>query len=317
MSDTTGDERRDLADPSTARYQTTGRRAPTASMMQTAGEYARLMRLDRPIGIWLLLWPTLWALWLASAGRPDEHVFIVFVLGVVLMRSAGCVINDFADRDVDPYVRRTRDRPLAARRLEAREALVLFAALSLIALGLVLTLNRLTQLLAVAGGILTVAYPFMKRRFPLPQILPGASFAWSVPMAYAAETGGVPRVAWLVFIAVTLWTAAYDTMYAMVDREDDLKIGIHSSAILFGDMDRSLIGAMQLLTLLALSLVGRNLELGSWYYAGLAIAACLALYQQYLIRDRDPDGCFRAFLNNHYFGMAVFVGIALDYLFRG
>jgi 4-hydroxybenzoate polyprenyltransferase len=285
--------------------------------MQTAGEYARLMRLDRPIGIWLLLWPTLWALWLASAGRPDEHVFIVFVLGVVLMRSAGCVINDFADRDFDPHVRRTRDRPLAARRLDAREALVLFAALSLIALGLVLTLNRLTQLLAVAGGILTLVYPFMKRRFPLPQIWLGASFAWSVPMAYAAETGGVPRVAWLVFIAVTLWTAAYDTIYAMVDREDDLKIGIHSSAILFGDMDRSLIGAMQLMTLLALGLVGRNLELAAWYFAGLAIAACLALYQQYLIRDRDPDRCFRAFLNNHYFGMAVFIGIALDYLFRG
>jgi 4-hydroxybenzoate polyprenyltransferase len=309
-------EQRGIAESSAARYRTSATGAPKASLMQTAGEYARLMRLDRPIGIWLLLWPTLWALWLASAGRPNEHVFIVFVLGVVLMRSAGCVVNDFADRDFDRHVRRTRDRPLAARRLEAREALVLFAALSLIALGLVLTMNRLTQLLAVAGGILTVVYPFMKRHFPLPQIWLGASFAWAVPMAYAAETGGVPRVAWLVFIAVTLWTAAYDTMYAMVDREDDLKIGIHSSAILFGDMDRSLIGAMQLMTLLALGLVGRNLELGAWYFGGLAVAACLALYQQYLIRDRDPDRCFRAFLNNHYFGMAVFIGIALDYLFR-
>jgi 4-hydroxybenzoate polyprenyltransferase len=275
------------------------------------------MRLDRPIGTWLLLWPALWTLWIASSGRPSEHVFIVFVLGVLLMRSAGCVINDFADRKFDPHVRRTRDRPLAAGRVEPREALVLFAGLVLIALGLVLTLNRLTQLLAVVGGALTVIYPFMKRRFPLPQIWLGASFAWSVPMAYAAETGGVPRIAWLIFIAVILWTATYDTMYAMVDREDDLKIGVHSSAILFGDADRSLIGVMQLMTLLALWLVGRNVGLEAWYYAGLATAACLALYQQYLIRNRDPDQCFRAFLNNNYFGMAVFVGIALDYVFRG
>jgi len=275
------------------------------------------MRLDRPIGTWLLLWPALWTLWIASSGRPSEHVFIVFVLGVLLMRSAGCVINDFADRKFDPQVRRTRDRPLAAGRVEPREALVLFAGLVLIALGLVLTLNRLTQLLAVVGGALTVIYPFMKRRFPLPQIWLGASFAWSVPMAYAAETGGVPRIAWLIFIAVILWTATYDTMYAMVDREDDLKIGVHSSAILFGDADRSLIGVMQLMTLLALWLVGRNVGFEAWYYAGLATAACLALYQQYLIRNRDPDQCFRAFLNNNYFGMAVFVGIALDYVFRG
>ena len=282
----------------------------------TLVEYARLARLDRPIGIWLLLWPTLWALWLASSGRPDETVFIVFVLGVVLMRSAGCVINDFADRDFDPHVRRTRDRPLAAGRVEPREALALFAALALIAAGLVLTLNRLTQLLAIAGGLLTVVYPFMKRRFPLPQVWLGASFAWAVPMAYAAETGSVPRVAWLVFVAVVLWTAAYDTMYAMVDREDDLKIGVHSSAILFGDADRSLIGAMQLMSLLAMWLVGQNLELGIWYRAGLAAAALLALYQQYLIRDRNPDRCFRAFLNNNYFGMAIFVGIALEYVFR-
>jgi 4-hydroxybenzoate polyprenyltransferase len=279
-------------------------------------DYARLMRLDRPIGIWLLLWPALWALWLAGAGRPDPQVLIVFVLGVVLTRSAGCVINDFADRDFDPHVARTRSRPLAAGRVEPREAVVLFAALSMIALGLVLTLNRLTQLLAVAGGVLMVVYPFMKRIFPLPQLWLGASFAWSVPMAYAAETGAVPQIAWLLFIAAVLWTAAYDTMYAMVDREDDLKIGVHSSAIVFGDADRSLIGAMQLMALFALWLVGRDLELGSWYRGGLVAALCLALYEQALIRTRDPERCFRAFLNNNYFGMVIFIGLALDFIYR-
>jgi 4-hydroxybenzoate polyprenyltransferase len=226
------------------------------------------------------------------------------------------VINDFADRDFDPHVARTRSRPLAAGRVEPREAVVLFAALSMIALGLVLTLNRLTQLLAVAGGVLMVVYPFMKRIFPLPQLWLGASFAWSVPMAYAAETGAVPQIAWLLFIAAVLWTAAYDTMYAMVDREDDLKIGVHSSAIVFGDADRSLIGAMQLMALFALWLVGRDLELGSWYRGGLVAALCLALYEQALIRTRDPERCFRAFLNNNYFGMVIFIGLALDFIYR-
>jgi 4-hydroxybenzoate polyprenyltransferase len=287
-----------------------------AQAAAVARDYARLARLDRPIGIWLLLWPALWALWLCSDGRPDQHVLIVFVLGVVLTRSAGCVINDFADRDFDPYVHRTRSRPLAAGTVEPREAIVLFVALGLISVGLVLTLNRLTQLLAIAGAGLMITYPFLKRIFPLPQVWLGASFAWSVPMAWAAQTGSVPRVSWVVFIAVILWTAAYDTMYAIVDREDDLKIGVHSSAILFGDSDRTLIGVMQLMSLLALWLVGRDLGLGAWYRAGLAGAACLAFYQQYLIRDRDPDACFNAFLNNNYFGMAVFVGIALDYLYR-
>jgi len=282
----------------------------------TLGDYGRLMRLDRPIGTFLLLWPALWALWLASAGHPDPHVFIVFVLGVFLMRSAGCVINDFADRKIDPHVRRTRDRPMAQGRVEPREAIMLFVALSLIALGLVMTLDRFTQQLALVGAVLTVTYPFFKRFFPIPQMYLGIAFSWSVPMAYAAEAGTVSRIGWLLFMASLLWTTAYDTMYAMVDREDDLRIGVRSSAILFGEADRAIIGIMQLMTLLALWLAGRELELGSWYQGGLAAAACFSLYEQWLIRDRVPERCFRAFLNNNYFGMVVFIGIALEYLFR-
>lgn len=280
------------------------------------GHYARLLRLDKPIGIWLLLWPALWALWLAANGRPDPHVFLVFVLGTVLTRSAGCAMNDFADRKYDRHVKRTRDRPLAAGKIDPIEALALCAGLSLIALGVVMTLNQLTQLFALAGGGLILTYPFMKRFFPLPQFYLGAAFTWSVPMAYAAQTGEVPRIAWLLFLAGVLWTMVYDTMYAMVDREDDLKLGIRSSAILFGDGDRFIIGIMQLMTLLALWLIGSELEMGMWYRLGVAVAAIFALYEQSLIRERKPEDCFRAFLNNNYFGMAVFVGIALDFIFR-
>ena len=282
----------------------------------TLGDYGRLMRLDRPIGTFLLLWPALWALWLASDGHPQPRVFIVFALGVFLMRSAGCVINDFADRKIDPHVRRTRERPMAQGRVEPKEAIMLFVALSLIALGLVMTLDRFTQQLALVGAVLTVTYPFFKRFFPIPQMYLGIAFSWSVPMAYAAEAGEVTRIGWLLFMASLLWTTAYDTMYAMVDREDDLKIGVRSSAILFGEADRAVIGIMQLMTLLALWLVGRDLELGAWYYGGLAAAACFSLYEQWLLRERVPEKCFRAFLNNNYFGMAVFIGIALEYLFR-
>lgn len=278
--------------------------------------YARLLRLDKPIGIWLLLWPVLWALWLSSGGKPDQHVFFVFVLGTVLTRSAGCAINDFADRNFDGQVKRTRDRPLVTGQVDPVEALALCISLGLIALGLVLTLDRLTQLMALVGGVLLMTYPFMKRFFPLPQFYLGAAFTWSVPMAYAAHTGAVPRMGWLLFIAGLLWTMAYDTMYAMVDRDDDRKLGVRSSAILFGDADRFIIGVMQLMSLFALWLAGRELELGLWYGLGLAVAAIFALYQQYLIRDRRPEDCFRAFLNNNYYGMAIFAGIALEYVFR-
>jgi 4-hydroxybenzoate polyprenyltransferase len=279
-------------------------------------DYARLIRLDRPIGIWLLLWPTLWALWLSSGGRPNEQVFVVFCLGVVLMRSAGCAINDFADREVDPYVERTRERPLAARRIAPLEALGVYAVLSLLALALVLTLNRLTLWYALAGGVLAVVYPFLKRFFPLPQLWLGAAFSWSIPMAWAAQTAAVPRLAWLLFIAGVLWSAVYDTMYAMVDRDDDLKLGVKSTAILFGDADRFVIGGMQLMVLYALWLVGEQAGLGRWWLGGLACGAALFAWQQWLIRSRDRDACFRAFLNNNWFGLVVFAGLALDYVFR-
>src|SRR5262245_8694465 len=278
--------------------------------------YAQLTRLDKPIGIWLLLWPVLWALWLSSGGRPDEHVFVVFVIGCVLTRSAGCAINDFADRKFDGSVRRTRERPLVTGAVDPIEAIAICLGLGMIALGLALTLNRAAQLLTVVGAVLIVTYPFMKRFFPIPQFYLGVAFTWSVPMAFAAQAGAVPRLGWLVFLSGLLWTMAYDTMYAMVDREDDRKLGIRSSAILFGDADRFIVGVMQLMSLLGLWLAGRELKLGLSYSIGLATAAIFALYQQFLIRKRKPDDCLRAFLNNNYFGMAVFAGIALDYVFR-
>jgi 4-hydroxybenzoate polyprenyltransferase len=280
-----------------------------------ARTYAQLTRLDRPIGIWLLLWPVLWALWLSSAGRPDAHVFIVFVLGVVLTRSAGCAMNDYADRNFDGHVKRTRDRPLVTGQMDPMEALALCAGFGLIALGLAMTLNPLTQLLTLIGAGLVLTYPFMKRFFPLPQFYLGAAFTWSVPMAFAAHTNAIPRLAWVLFMAGVLWTMAYDTMYAMADREDDRKLGIRSAAILFGDADRFIVGIMQLMSLLALWLAGHELKLGLWYGLGLAFAAIFALYEQLLIRERKPEQCIRAFLNNNYFGMAVFIGIALEYQF--
>jgi 4-hydroxybenzoate polyprenyltransferase len=281
-----------------------------------ARSYMRLLRLDKPIGIWLLLWPVLWALWLASEGKPTEHIFLVFVIGTVLTRSAGCAINDYADRKIDPLVARTKDRPLAKGEIDPGEAIMLSIALGLAALGLTLTLNTLTWLLALGGAFLLLTYPLMKRFFALPQVYLGAAFTWGVPMAFAAETNAVPRVAWLMFMAGVLWTTAYDTMYAMVDREDDLKIGVRSSAVLFGDADRFIIGVMQLMALLALWFVGSELKLGLWFRLGLVGAGMCALHQQLLIRERKPADCFHAFLNSNYFGMSVFIGIFLDFLFR-
>ena len=291
-------------------------RAALGALGTALAEYARLVRLHRPVGIWLLLWPALWGLWLAAHGHPQQHVFVVFVLGVVLTRSAGCAVNDFADRRFDPHVARTCDRPVATGSVTGPEALMVYAILSLIALALVLTLDRLTVEYALAGAVLMFVYPFLKRFFPLPQVWLGAAFSWSVPMAFAAETHAVPRLAWLVFVAGLLWTAVYDTMYAMVDREDDLKLGIKSTAILFGDADRFVLAAMQLLVLFSLWLAGEQAGLGAWFHAGLAAGAVFFGYQQWLIRDRDPARCFRAFTNNVWFGLVVFVGIALDYLFR-
>ena len=276
--------------------------------------YARLMRLHKPIGIYLLLWPTLWALWIAGEGRPDLMVLLVFVAGVALMRSAGCVINDYADRDFDQHVARTRDRPIAAGQVLPAEALLLFVGLCVAAFLLVLLMNSLTVWLSLAGGVLAASYPFMKRYTHFPQVYLGAAFGWAVPMAFAAQTGEVPRPAWLLFTATVLWATAYDTMYGMVDREDDRKIGVKSTAILFGDADRAIIGIIQVLALCALALTGQAAGLGAYYYFGLLLAASLALYQQFLIRERRPEQCLKAFLNNNWFGAVVFAGIILDFL---
>lgn len=291
------------------------RRAP--GLLQMYSRYWRLMRLHRPIGIWLLLWPTLWALWIATAGRPDGKVFLVLVLGTIVVRSAGCVINDFADRKIDPHVARTADRPLATGEVSPGEALLLFTALMLIALGLVLSLNRQTVSLAFAGAAVTVLYPFTKRFLSTPQFVLGVAFAWGVPMAFAASVGDVPRLGWLLFLSAMIWVVVYDTQYAMTDRQDDLKIGVRSTAILFGDLDRVFIGGLQLLLLASLVLVGRSADLGVWYFGGLGAAALFGIYQAVLIKDRDGGNCFRAFLNNAWVGGAVFAGLVLDYTFRG
>jgi 4-hydroxybenzoate polyprenyltransferase len=278
--------------------------------------YVQLTRLDRPIGIYLVLWPTLWALWIAAEGIPNLLVLGVFLAGVVLMRSAGCAINDFADRKIDPHVSRTAQRPLASGRIQPAEAVGVFVLLSLVAFALVLLMNRLTVLLSIPAVLLAVSYPFMKRYTHLPQAYLGVAFGWAVPMAFAAETGTVPPMAWLLFIATVFWALAYDTMYAIADREDDLKIGVKSTAILFGRYDRFAIGVMQFLVVVILVMAGLSFGLGAWYYAGLAVASGFSLYEQYLIRNRDPALSFRAFLNNNYFGLTVFAGILLHYLFQ-
>ena len=290
----------------------------------TALRYARrardlieLARLHRPIGIWLLLWPVLWGVWIAGASHPAPKVLVVFVLGTVAMRSAGCVVNDLADRDFDPFVKRTRDRPIASRRISPTEAVVWFLVLIAIALALVLQLDPYTIRMSVIGAGLAVTYPFFKRFFPLPQFYLGVAFSWGVPMAFMAQNGNIPRVAWIIFFAGIIWAAIYDTMYAMVDREDDLKIGVKSSAIVFGDMDKLIIGMLQGLMLYALYLVGTNMEFGYWYNVGIVAAGVFFVYQQWLIRNREPARCFQAFLNNQYVGLSVFIGILLQYAFNG
>lgn len=277
-------------------------------------EYALLMRLDRPIGSFLLLWPTLWALWIAGRGQPAQGTTLVFVLGVLLMRSAGCVANDIADRRFDPHVARTRSRPLAAGRVSVREALWLFIALVTLAFLLVLTQNALTVWLSVIGVVLAACYPLMKRLHHLPQVVLGMAFGWGVPMAFAALTGEVPVVAWLLWAANIAWSVVYDTMYAMTDRDDDLKIGLKSTAILFGERDLAIIARLQLLLLALLVVVGVSAGLGPLYYLGLFAALWFALWQRYLIRAREPAACFRAFLNNNWFGLVVFAGLLLDAL---
>lgn len=282
-------------------------------MKEKLGHYIKLTRFDRPIGILILLWPTLWALWIASDGKPDKLVFTVFVLGVVLMRSAGCVINDYADREFDPHVERTKQRPIAAGHVSPKEALVLFAVLCLSAFALVLLMNAYTILLSFAGAFLAASYPFMKRYTQLPQAYLGMAFGWAVPMAFAAQTNSIPAVAWVLYLAVMLWALVYDTMYAMVDKDDDLKIGVKSTAILFGAYDRQIIAALQAIILVLLMVVGQLAHLSWPYYIGLLAAAGFSVYQQKLIFHREKALCFQAFLNNNWFGLVVFVGIALAY----
>lgn len=285
------------------------------SLLKQLRSYALLMRLDKPIGIWLLLWPTLWALWLAGDGHPDPGLFVVFTLGVIVMRSAGCVLNDFADRKIDPYVERTRDRPIASGAVAPSEALLLFVALSLIAIGLATMLNRQAQLLAAVAAFLTVIYPFIKRFISIPQFFLGAAFGWAVPMAFAAQNGQTSQLAWLLFGIALIWAVIYDTFYAMVDRPDDLRVGVKSTAIMFGELDLFIIGGLQVLMLIALTMVGTMAELGFWYFASVFVAAIFMAYHQWLARRRDATGCFAAFRNNHYVGLVIFIGIILHYTF--
>ncbi|WP_108126706.1 4-hydroxybenzoate octaprenyltransferase [Saccharospirillum mangrovi] len=274
--------------------------------------YLKLTRLDRPIGIYLLLWPTLTALWLAAGGLPPIHLVLIFILGTIAMRSAGCVINDYADRHFDGHVKRTASRPLAQGLVSEKAALTLFAVLSLSAFALVLLTNRTTVLMSFVGLFLAALYPFMKRHTYLPQLFLGAAFSWAIPMAYTAVDTPFTTATWLLYTANILWTVHYDTLYAMVDRDDDLKIGIKSTAILFGDADRLMVGLLQLMTWVAWLLLGLHAELGLYWALGLAVAAGCFVYQQWLIRGRERDACFRAFLNNHWAGMALFVGVVVD-----
>ena len=282
--------------------------------MQRLGHYWKLMRLDKPIGILLLLWPTLWGLWLAADGLPDLFILTVFVLGTVLMRSAGCVINDYADRNIDPHVVRTKNRPLATKAVSTKEALLLSAGLSLCAFLLILPLNQLTLELAVFALFLAASYPFTKRFFAMPQAYLGIAFSFGIPMAFAAQTGELPLIVWLLMAANLLWVIAYDTEYAMVDRDDDLKIGIKTSAITFGHFDVMGIMLCHAGFLSIMIGIGLMQKLGFAYYVGLIAASGLIIYQYRLIRERDPVLCFRAFLHNNWVGAVVFAGIMLSYL---
>ena len=276
-------------------------------------QYLILIRLNKPIGIFLLLWPTLWGLWIASEGFPNTNILIVFLFGVFLMRSAGCILNDIIDKDFDKFVARTKNRPLASDKLSSIEAFIVAISLIFIAFLLVLTTNTLTVQLSFVAVILAGAYPFLKRHTYLPQFFLGLTFGWSIPMAFAATTNSIPNIAWLLLIANILWAVVYDTIYAMIDREDDLKIGIKSTAILFDDADTFIIGLIQSLVLIALIVIGQQASLNAIYYFSLVIGGCLFLYQLYLIRNREPEKCMQAFLNNNWFGLVIFTGLFINY----
>ncbi len=284
--------------------------------MDRIKQYWLLARFDKPIGILILLWPALWALWVASDGKPDLLVLTVICSGVVLMRAAGCVINDYADRDLDPHVQRTQQRPIASGKVKPKEALTVFVVLCLCAFGLVLLLNIYTIMLSFVAAFLAASYPFMKRYTQLPQAYLGIAFGWAVPMAFTAQVNSIPPVAWVMYSAVVLWALVYDTMYAMVDKDDDLKIGVKSTAILFGAYDRQIMAGLQVVILGLLITVGQMAHTGWPYYLGLLVAASLSAYQQKLIFHREKALCFKAFLNNNWYGLAVFSGLAADYWLR-
>ncbi|MDR3490664.1 MAG: 4-hydroxybenzoate octaprenyltransferase [Gammaproteobacteria bacterium] len=282
-------------------------------MLDKLKNYIMLMRLNKPIGFFLLLWPTLWALWLASSGMPPLNILIIFITGTLVMRSAGCIINDFADRHFDKYVERTRERPLTTGAVTVKEALILFFILLSIAFVLVLFLNPLSIELAFIGAGLAIFYPYMKRFTHLPQVGLGTAFSWGVPMAFAATTNNVPTTAVILFFTALIWPVIYDTQYAMTDRKDDLKLNLQSTAILFGQWDKIIIGLLQIIFLLMLSWVGYLFQLTTYYYLSLILVAILFIYQQRLIYTRLPKNCFRAFLNNHWVGLIIFLGIAASY----
>jgi 4-hydroxybenzoate polyprenyltransferase len=286
----------------------------SSNILKRLKNYAELMRLDKPIGTFLLLWPTLWSIWLASEGQPQAKIIIIFLLGVLTMRSAGCVINDFADRKFDPFVERTKNRPLARGDVSIFEALMLFTGLSLIGIFLALQLNYKTQLFAVAGGCITIIYPFIKRFFSIPQLILGIAFGWACPMAFTAQVGNVTKLGWIVFTTAIIWAVIYDTFYAMSDRKDDLKIGIKSTAILFGQHDLLIIFGSQLLMIISLIYIGKIAELGYLFYVSIGISTIFMIYQQWLARDRVSQNCFAAFMNNNYVGMTIFIGISADYM---
>ncbi|MFQ3334246.1 MAG: 4-hydroxybenzoate polyprenyltransferase [Woeseiaceae bacterium] len=275
--------------------------------------YLLLMRLDKPIGIWLVMWPMLWSLWIASEGQVSIKILLIFLSGTVIMRSAGCVLNDFADRKIDPHVKRTQNRPIASGKVSEKEAIILFIILMSLAFTLIFFLNLTTKFFAIGGALVTVIYPFAKRVLSAPQLVLGIAFGWGVPMAFAAEIGHVPLLGWLIFFIAIIWALIYDTYYAMVDRDDDLNLGVRSTAILFGRYDLFIIGLLQCSMLVLLFFMAQLAALGMWVYSAIMISMLIMIYHQWLTKEKDRESCFKAFKHNHYIGMTVFIGIILHY----
>ena len=285
----------------------------TSNINKNINNYLLLMRLDKPIGIWLLMWPMLWSLWIASEGQISLKILLIFLFGVIIMRSAGCVLNDFADRKIDPHVKRTQNRPIASGKVSEKEAIILFLFLMTVAFGLIFFLNTTTKVLAVFGASITAIYPFVKRVLSAPQLILGFAFGWGVPMAFAAVLGHVPLLGWLIFIIAIIWALIYDTYYAMVDRDDDLKLDVRSTAILFGRYDLFIIGILQCLMLTLLFFMAKLAALGIWVYIAIIVSMLMMVYHQWLAKERDRESCFKVFMHNHYIGMAIFIGIVLHY----